>query len=106
MCVCVLLLKFDSACLKSRNFYFTCLSLEWRTIFYIGTLLTVCMCVHACTQMCVHVCVCTGVWMWAVCCFGGVDGCLCSLMYVSVVVCYVCMFTALFFSSFLKIDLD
>ena len=56
VCFCFLLLKSDSACLKSRNFYFACL--EWRTIFYIGTLLTVCMCVCACMRTDVCACVC------------------------------------------------
>ena len=41
------------------NFYFACLSLRHRTIFYIGTLLILmaCVCVCVCVRACVRVCV-------------------------------------------------
>ena len=55
-------------CLKSRNFYFACFSLRRRTVFYIGTLFIVCVCVRACRRVCVCVQVCG---CWGACCFGG-----------------------------------
>ena len=66
------------------NFYFAYLSLRHRTIFYIGTLLIlmVCVCVRACVL--VQVCVCA-----FGCCFLSANGllvdvcqCCCLLMFV------------------------
>ena len=54
VCVCV------RACVRAcvLNFYFAYLSLRHRTVFYIGTLLIlmVCVCVCVCVRACVRAC--------------------------------------------------
>ena len=81
---------FINVCVCVLNFYFAYLSLRPRTIFYIGTLLIVCVCACVCKRTCAGVCMCacTQVCVCAFgCCFVGANGCIPLTMLVDVCQC-------------------